>query len=75
MRKVPLAELFPFPVELVGQAFQEQHPEDELLELRGVHLTAQDVGGFEQEGFELGQGDFFGGHITQHLTERRFPLS
>jgi hypothetical protein len=44
-------------VELVGQALQEQHAEDEFLELRGIHLAAQDVGGLEQEGFELGEGD------------------
>ena len=53
MREVPLAELLALTVELVGEPFQEQHSEDELLELGGIHLAAQDVGGFEQEGLEL----------------------
>ncbi len=46
-------------VELVRQALDEQHAEDEFLELASVHLAAQDVGGSEQEAFELGEGDFF----------------
>src|SRR5439155_19971002 len=29
----------------IGTALQEEHPEDEILELRGVHLAAQDVSG------------------------------
>ncbi len=40
-------------VELVEEPFQEEHPEDELFELRGIHLAAQDVCGLEEEGFEL----------------------
>ena len=35
-------------LELVGAALQEQHPEDVLLELRGIHLPAQDVRRREQ---------------------------
>ena len=34
-------------VELVGEALQEEHAEDEFLELGGIHLSAQDVGGLE----------------------------
>ena len=37
---------------------QEQHPEDVLLELRGIHLAAQDVRRREQVAFQLGQGQF-----------------
>jgi hypothetical protein len=43
-------------LEHVGAAFQEQHPEDVFLELGGIHLAAQDVGGFEQVALQLGQG-------------------
>ena len=32
------------------EAFQEQHPEDIVLELRGVHIASQNVCGFPQEG-------------------------
>ena len=53
-----LVELLAFTVELVGKPLQEQHAEDELLEFRGVHLAAQDVGGLQEEGLELGEGDF-----------------
>ncbi len=49
-----------FAVEFIGQALEEKHAEDELLELGGVHLPAQDVGGLEEEGLELGESDFFG---------------
>ena len=63
-----LAELLAFAVELVGEPLQEQHAEDELLELRGVHLAAQDVGGFQKEGLELGEGDFFLFHLLPPLT-------
>ena len=50
-------------LELVGKALEEEHPEDKFLELRGIHLAAQDVGGFEKKGFELGKGDFVAGHV------------
>ena len=60
--KVLLAELLALAVELVGEPLQEQHSEDEFLELGGVHLAAQDVGGLEEEGFELGEGDLLLGH-------------
>ena len=59
MGVVLLAQLFAFAVELVRQALDEQHAEDEFLEFRGIHLATQDVGGLEQEGFELCEGDFF----------------
>jgi len=39
---------------LVGEPLQEEHPEDEFLELRSIHFAAQDVCGLEEEGFELG---------------------
>ena len=34
----------------------------EFLELGGIHLAAQDVGGLEEEAFELGERDLFPGH-------------
>lgn len=43
-----------------GQLLQEQHTEDEFLELGCIHLAAQDVGRFEQERFKLGEGDLLG---------------
>ena len=43
-------------LEHVRAPLQEQHPEDVLLELRGIHLPAQDVGGGEEVAFELGEG-------------------
>jgi alpha-methylacyl-CoA racemase len=42
-------------VEHIGAALEEQHAEDVFLELRGIHLAAQYVGGFEEVAFELGQ--------------------
>ena len=48
-------------VEHVGAALEEQHAEDVFLELRGVHLAAQDVGGLEEVAFELGEGQ---GHLS-----------
>ena len=47
----------PLPVglELIGAALQEQHPEDVLLELRGIHLAAQDVRRREQVPLQLRQ--------------------
>ena len=47
-------------LELVGAAFEEEHAEDVLLELGGIHFAAQDVGGAEEVAFELGEGE--GGH-------------
>jgi len=32
------------------EAFQEQHTEDVVLELRSVHIASQNVCGFPQEG-------------------------
>ena len=47
--EVLLAELLALAVELVGEALEEEQAEDEFLELRGVHLAAEDVGGFEKK--------------------------
>ena len=44
--------LFTF-FEHIRTTFQEQHPEDVFLEFRGIHLAAQNVGGFEHVAFEL----------------------
>ena len=52
-----LAELLAFAVELIRQPLQEQHAEYEFLELRGIHLAAQDIGSLQEEGFELGESD------------------
>ena len=43
-------------LEHVRAPLQEQHPEDVLLELGGIHLAAQDVGGPEEVTFELSEG-------------------
>ncbi len=37
--------------EHIGAALEEQHPKDVFLELGGIHLAAQDVGGFEEMAF------------------------
>lgn len=50
-----LDELLADHVELVGGPLQEEHPEDVLLELRGVHLAAEDVGRSEQMPLKLRQ--------------------
>jgi hypothetical protein len=42
------------------EAFQEQHPEDVVLELRGVHLTTKYVCGLPEEGLKLSQRKFIG---------------
>jgi len=42
----------------VGGTLEEEHAEDVLLVLGGVHLAAQDVGRFEEVALELGQGEF-----------------
>jgi hypothetical protein len=47
-------------LEHIRATLQEQHPEDVLLELRGIHLAPQDVGGAEEVAFELIQGE---GHV------------
>ena len=46
----------PSRLEDVGGTLEEQHAEDELLELGTVHLAAQDVDGGEEVAFELGEG-------------------
>ena len=57
--EVFLSELVPFAVELVGEPLEEQHPEDEFLELGRIHLAAQNVRSLEQEGLELSEGNLF----------------
>ena len=40
----------------IGGALQEEHPEDVLLELGGIHLAAQDVCGGKEVTLKLRQG-------------------
>ena len=42
-------------IEHVGTALEKEHSKDVFLEFGRVHLAAQDVGGFKQVAFELGQ--------------------
>ena len=42
----------------IGQALQEQHPEDVVLELRGIHAAPQDVGALPQKRFQLAERQF-----------------
>src|SRR6185369_13934434 len=51
-----LEQLLVAGLEHVRAPLQEQHPEDVFLELRRIHLAAQDVSGGEEVAFELGQG-------------------
>lgn len=44
----------------IGHALEKEHPEDIFLLLGRMHGAAQNVGGFHQEGFELGEGDLAG---------------
>ena len=37
------SELGLLQVELVRESLQEKHPKDELLELRGIHPSSEDV--------------------------------
>ncbi len=57
----------PARLELVRAALQKEHAEDELLELRGVHLAAQDVRCAEEVTFQLlqreGSHDLFSREI------------
>lgn len=43
---------------LIAHPLQEEHAENELLEVGGVHLAALDIAGGEEEAFELGKGQF-----------------
>ncbi len=63
MREGSITQLAALAVEFVRQAFDEQHAENEFLELARVHLAAQDVGGLEQETFQLREGDFILVHV------------
>ena len=47
-------------LELVIQPLQEEHAEDEFLELRSVHIAPEDVAGREELRFELGQSELGG---------------
>jgi hypothetical protein len=46
--------LIPSRLELIGQALQEQHAEDEFLVLRRIHFAAQNVAGSEEQILEFG---------------------
>ena len=41
-------------LEHIRAALQEQHPEDVLLELRGIHLAPEDVSSAEEVALQLG---------------------
>ena len=49
MSVIVVLQMLALAVEFVLQALQEQHAEDEFLELGGIHLTAEDVSGLEEE--------------------------
>jgi hypothetical protein len=51
--EVLFSQLLALPVEFIRQALEEEHAEDEFLELGGIHLAAQDVRGLEKKAFEL----------------------
>jgi hypothetical protein len=70
MSVIPFPKLFTFEVKFVGQPLEKEHPEDEFLELGGVHFPAKDIGGFEKEAFELGEGDFISGHGRSRILAR-----
>jgi len=53
-------DLIPPLLEHIRAALQEQHPKDVFLELRGIHLAAQDVGRTEQVALQLGEGELAG---------------
>ena len=48
------------PIPKPDSLLEKEHAEDVFLELAGVHLAAQDVGGFEEVAFKLGQGERHG---------------
>jgi hypothetical protein len=60
VREILFPELISLTVKLIGEPLQEQHPEDEFLELGGVHLAAEDIRGLKEKGLELGEGDLVG---------------
>jgi hypothetical protein len=64
MREVLAAQRLAFSVEFIRQALDEQHAEDEFLELGGIHLAAQDVRRLEEKVFKLGEGNLFTGHVV-----------
>jgi len=61
-------------IKLIRQTLEEQHSEDELLELRGIHLAAQDVSGLQKKRFKLGYCDFFSGQ-DGFLWPLQFPVA
>ena len=54
-----LLKLLTLAIELIRQALEKEHPKDEFLEFRRIHLAAQDVGGLKEEILKLAEGDFF----------------
>ena len=47
MGKGFIAQLFALAVRLVGEAFEEQHTEDDCLELRVIHLASKNISGLK----------------------------
>lgn len=50
-------DFFEAPLEHVRAALQKERAKNVLLEFRGIHLAAKDVGGGEEMTFELGEGE------------------
>ena len=46
-----------FLVMHIGDAFEEEQGEDIGLEVGRIHRSAEDIGGFPEVGFQLGEGD------------------
>jgi hypothetical protein len=57
-----LDEPIPLGLELIRAAIEEQHPEDEALELRGVQLAPEEIVGTEEVAFELRKSERHGPH-------------
>ena len=68
--EVLLSELIPFAVELIREPLEEEHPEDEFLELGRIHLAAQNIRSLEQEGLKLSEGDLFLFHELTSMSIR-----
>src|SRR5467141_1560336 len=56
LAELPIDDRLPALLEDIGAALQEEHPEDVLLELRGVHLAAENVRSRKEMALELRQG-------------------
>ena len=61
---IPGAQRLPVAFELVAQPLEEEHAEDVLFVLRGVHVAAQDVAGLEEQAFQAGEGEFVVRHSS-----------